>query len=250
MATFRHRGPLTVQRPFYPEGAPCHVYILHPPGGVVGGDRLTIAASVDSSGHALATTPGAGKFYRSAGRPATLRQQLNVAAGGVLEWFPQEALVFDGARCHLQTLVDLAEGGRFLGWDILCFGRPAGREFFREGFVDNRLRISRAGRPLLIEGLRIENETDLLHSSGQRGFIVSAVFAATNCRADMLAMIRDCPPPTPEGFWGATLLDDLLVVRYLGNAVDEARTLFAGIWQQIRPVLLGRAACPPRIWST
>jgi urease accessory protein len=217
---------------------------------VVGGDRLTIAASVDPGGHALATTPGAGKFYRSAGRPATVRQQLTVAAGGVLEWFPQEALVFDGARCHLQTRVDLAEGGRFMGWDILCLGRPASRDFFREGLVDNRLRISRAGRPLLIERLRIENETDLLRSSGQRGFIVSASFVATGCQAEVLNMVRDSPPPTPEGLWGATLLDDLLVVRYLGNAVEEARALFTGIWRRIRPVLYGRDACLPRIWAT
>jgi urease accessory protein len=89
LAHKRHFGPLTVQRPFYPEGGPCHIYLLHPPGGVVGGDRLEIAVEVGEGAHALITTPGATKFYRSAGPRAHQIQHLSVAGGGVLEWFPQ-----------------------------------------------------------------------------------------------------------------------------------------------------------------
>ena len=36
----RHRGPLQVQRVFYPEGTDlCHLYVLHPPGGLVAGPQ-------------------------------------------------------------------------------------------------------------------------------------------------------------------------------------------------------------------
>ena len=39
-------GPLSVQRAFYPEttGA-AHLYLLHPPAGIVSGDELHVAAA-------------------------------------------------------------------------------------------------------------------------------------------------------------------------------------------------------------
>src|SRR5205085_6360717 len=73
----QHRGPLVVQRPFYPEGDPCHVYLVHPPGGVVGGDALRIDATVDPGAHALITTPAATKFYRCEERISTQTQELH-----------------------------------------------------------------------------------------------------------------------------------------------------------------------------
>ncbi len=84
-----HTGPLVVQRPFHPEGDPCHVYLVHPPGGVVGGDELRIDVQVDAGAHALITTPAATKFYRCDGRVSSQTQELR-AAGATLEWLPQE----------------------------------------------------------------------------------------------------------------------------------------------------------------
>ena len=86
----RQRGPLAVQRPFYSEGDVCHLYLLHPPGGVVGGDRLNIAAETAADAHALVTTPGATKFYLSAGAVAHQTQRLQVTAGSSLEWLPHQ----------------------------------------------------------------------------------------------------------------------------------------------------------------
>jgi len=121
----RHYGPLAVQRPFYPEGDVCHLYLLHPPGGVVGGDTLDIRVRAGTGARALVTTPGATKFYRSAGATAAVTQTLQVDAGAVLEWLPQEAILFQGAVARQQTCIELAAGACFAGWDILCLGRPA-----------------------------------------------------------------------------------------------------------------------------
>ena len=91
------KGPLAVQRPFYPEGGTCHVYLLHPPGGVVGGDSIIINAKVGNQAEALVTTPGATKFYRSAGSIAFQNQNLSISKDGCFEWFPQENIFFPGA---------------------------------------------------------------------------------------------------------------------------------------------------------
>ncbi len=87
-----------VQRPFYPEGGTCHVYLLHPPGGVVGGDQLELQVQSEPGSHALITTPAATKFYRAGPHPHSLLQQNLQVRDATLEWLPQETIVFDGAE--------------------------------------------------------------------------------------------------------------------------------------------------------
>jgi urease accessory protein len=130
------RGPLAVQRPFYPEGSTCHVYVLHPPGGLVGGDVLAIEVRVGEGAQALITTPGAAKLYRSLGPTAEQTQRLRVAAGGSLEWLPQENILFPGAQARLRTELDLEPGAAFIGWEVQCLGRPAIGERFETGRAD------------------------------------------------------------------------------------------------------------------
>jgi hypothetical protein len=107
---------LRVQRPFYPESREvCHVYLLHPPGGLVSGDELQIDIAVGRDAWALLTTPGAGKVYGSDGQGVRQQQALRIARGGTLEWLPQEMILFDGARADLGTRVELEGDARFLG---------------------------------------------------------------------------------------------------------------------------------------
>src|SRR5690349_9801394 len=101
-----HDGPLVVQKPLYPERSEaCHAIVVHPPGGIAGGDELTLRASVAAGGAALLTTPGAAKWYRSAGPWA--RQAAAFDVQGVLEWLPQETIIFDGALAETAYDVDL-----------------------------------------------------------------------------------------------------------------------------------------------
>jgi urease accessory protein len=143
LAHKRQLGPLAVQRPFYPEGGPCHTYLLHPPGGIVGGDSLEIEALVGVGAHALVTTPGASKLYRSVGASAHQTQCLRVAGGGTLEWLPQETIFFPGAKARMCTRVDLEPNARFIGWELYSLGRPAVGERFASGRADLSFRLSR-----------------------------------------------------------------------------------------------------------
>src|SRR5438128_10152355 len=114
-----HDGPLVVQKPLYPEGADvCHAIVVHPPGGIAGGDELALDVSVAQGSHALLTTPGAGKWYRSAGSRA--QQSLSFELEGTLEWLPRETIVFDGARASFECSIDLRNDARYIGWEVLC----------------------------------------------------------------------------------------------------------------------------------
>lgn len=249
-----HIGPLRVQKPLYPEGeAVCHAIVLHPPSGIAGGDDLEIGLQVGPDAHALVTTPGAGKWYRSAGPQAAQTLRLQVEAGGTLEWLPQETIIFDGALADMDTRIDLAPGARFLGWDILCLGRRASGERFAQGNLHLSTRMNLAGRTTWLERGRLQGDSALLQSAaGLAGFSVSGTLLASaqDIDASLLAACRQVQPVESAAQAGVTLLPDLLVARYLGHSSEAARTWFAGLWRILRPALIGLEAQPPRIWNT
>lgn len=250
----RHVGPLQVQRPFYPDGErACHVYILHPPGGVVGGDTLAIDARVERGAHALLTTPAAGKFYRSAGAHAQLEQQLVVDDQAWLEWLPQETIVFDGARAASRTRVTLTGAAGFIGWEILCLGRPAAGEAYTHGAFVQRFELWRDGAPLWWERNALRGAAPALRAPwGLAGKSVVATLVAVGRAARALPALRACLNSMEPGAgeFGVSQLRDVLVCRYLGNSAEQARAGFIAAWRLLRPALWNIAAIPPRIWST
>ncbi|MEJ2575370.1 MAG: urease accessory protein UreD [Gammaproteobacteria bacterium] len=249
LARRRRFGPLAVQRSFYPEGDLCHVYLLHPPGGVVGGDRLDVTVTVGRGAEALITTPGAAKYYRSAGPAAHLRQHVSVGGGASLEWLPHENILFSGTELRAQTRIDLHPGARFFGWELHCLGRPAGGRAFDEGSAGFRLELWRDGRPLLLEYLRL-TAARIGHPAQLRGHPVVATLLATPADAALLAALRERLGDDPAMACAATLLADLLVVRVLGGSTERVRRLLGDAWSAVREAVIGRAPCPPRIWAT
>jgi urease accessory protein len=250
----RH-GPLAVQRAFYPEGSVCHSYILHPPGGVVGGDELLIDVSVDEGAQALLTTPGATKFYRSLGQQAHQIQRFSIAENACLEWLPQETIFFPGAHAGLSTQIQLAPQSRYIGWEVHCLGRPTNNEIFDSGRLLFSTEITRDGKPLYKERLPITSIDDLNSFAGLNGFPAMATLIALPATAEVLQLARQhcqdyLSTNKGEGLAAPTLLNDVLVVRYLGNSTEQAHTLFRNIWLSIRPLVNGLEAVPPRIWST
>jgi urease accessory protein len=249
LAERRRLGPLAVQRPFYPEGEVCHVYLLHPPGGVVGGDALTIDVRVGRAAKALVTTPGATKFYRSAGDAACQMQHILVEDGACLEWLPQENIFFPGAEVEMQTRVELRGDARLVLWEIQCLGRPVIAEGFDSGHLDSRLSISRDGLPLVLERLRVSAD-NRARLSLMAGLAVGGTLLISHADGQDVETCRDLLLATGGDYSGATLLDDILVIRYLGNSTERARRLFTSIWHGLRPRVLGRAPSVPRIWAT
>nr|WP_298728309.1 urease accessory protein UreD [uncultured Steroidobacter sp.] len=239
----QHRGPLLVQRPFYPEGDVCHAYIVHPPGGVVGGDELQLHVDTKNAAHALLTTPAAAKFYRSDGRTARQEQILR-ADDSTLEWLPQESIFYPQARVRSLTRIELGSRARFMGWEIACLGLPARKQPFDGGELRLHLELWVDGAPLFIDRLRISGDTRW-GLGGHEAVGTSLAYPATRAMVDA---VRNLQSPAVE--LGVTLVDNVLVCRALAAQAEPIKRAFVDIWQTLRPSLLDRPAVAPRIWAT
>lgn len=244
----KRSGPLAVQRAFYPEGEVCHTYLLHPPGGVVAGDQLNIDLSVESGASVLLTTPGATKFYRSTGAQANLTQRLHVSDNASLEWMPLENIYFPQTKSRILTEVHLHQRAQFIGWEINCFGRPSNAERFEQGEVHSEMRIYRDGAPLLFDRFSTSGESAINSAVGLRGISGNSTLVATLTDTELAEQVQQLLAGNQLA--GATVVDGLLVVRTISEQSHEVMALFAEVWRLIRPSILGREACMPRIWAT
>lgn len=250
LARRSHVGPLIVQRPFYPEGGTCHVYLVHPPGGIVGGDALELAVGVAPQAHALLTTPAATRFYRAGPHPhARLTQDLEVE-DGVLEWLPQETIVFDGARARTATRVHLAGAApRFMGWEIACLGRPENGERLQAGELHQDFLLYRDGTPLLLDRLRLAGGSAALDAPWGLGAAQAmGTLLLYPARGVDLAPLRALASDATRH--ALSIVDDVLVCRALSAQAEALKQLFTAMWLHLRPGLVGREAVPPRIWAT
>jgi len=243
LASRSHRGPLVVQRPFWPEGDVCHLYLVHPPGGIVSGDHLRLTLQAGHEARALVTTPAATKFYRARGdQPARLAQHLDVE-NAALEWLPQETIVFDGAQARAATRVNLSGDARFIGWEVLCLGRPASAEPFLRGSVQQDFELWRDDQPVLLDALRLSGGEALAAPWGFGGHAALGTLLATPARAEDVDTIRDTA-------LACTLVDGVLMVRTLAEQAETVRRRLHAVWRRLRPSILGREALAPRIWAT
>ena len=253
-----HEGPLRVLQPLYPEGPGiCHHVLVHPPGGVVAGDELHIRATLQAGTHALITTPGATRFYRSEGATALQHTRLQVAAGARLEWLPMETIVYSGCRADNILQAELAPGAEMLGWDVLALGLAAAGQPFVQGWYRQHLELPGVW---LERGRIAADDQPLLH--GPLGWAGHAVLGT-------LWFAAGTPLPAPQreqlldgaravlaghalaGTAGVTSPQGAVVVlRVLAPRVEALMALLVAVRAVWRQAAWGLAAEPPRIWRT
>ncbi len=254
----RHHGPLRVLQRLYPEGdAECHHELVHPPGGIVGGDELVVTARLDPGSHALITTPGATRFYRSNGPLAVQSVSAEVAGGARLEWLPLEAIAYPGCRVENRLRFSLVPGAQMIGLDVLALGLPAAGESFARGSVTQQIELP----GVWLERGRIDGEDALLLQSplGLAGHSVLGTL--------WLADGAPLPRPSREALLdsaralidghalaataGVTAPDEsLLVLRVLGQRVEPVIALLHAVWADWRQRHWQLAPCAPRVWRT
>jgi urease accessory protein len=253
----RHVGPLRVLQSLYPEGpAVCHHVLVHPPGGIVGGDRLEIDLRLDAGTQAVITTPGATCFYRSTGETATQSLRATLAPGSRLEWLPLETLVHSGAQAANRMVFDLRGDARVLGWDVLALGLPASDRPFEHGRHEQHLELPGVW---LERGIVDAADRRLLESPvGWGGHRVLATMLAAAGQAQVPAVVNallDAARAEADGHplhatAGATALNGErgVVLRVLAPRVEPALQLLTRVWAAWRPLWIGREAQAPRIW--
>lgn len=255
----RHEGPLRVQKALWPEATGvCHVILIHPPAGIAGGDELEIAVNLASNSHALLTTPGAGKWYGSAGATAHQKIHLSVGKDAVLEWLPQEIMLFDRAIAASKTRIDLAKTSGLIAWDMLVIGRQAWQEKFVTGQYHNRLSLYQENKLLLQDQLFIEGGDRWLTSPlGMNGHAVMGVLYLVpppsyrdHARLDDdIDGIRDLIARMQMPLT-ITRLGEVLVARYLGDDPRQCMDGFAGLRARVRRLWWNLDEAFPRIWKT
>lgn len=274
-----HDGPLRVLRALYPEGpGVCHHVLVHPPGGLVGGDDLTIQLDLAAGAHALITTPGATRFYRSAGDIARQRTLATLGAGARLEWLPLETILHDHARGHNQVRFNLDATAQMMGWDMLALGLPASNEVFEHGRFEQQIKwpdVWLERGVLDHDDPRHRSATQrLLHSPlGWHGRSVLATMwlaSGSPWATDELNQLIDATRATclsaeqqfavnsnPGGHPSSAALcgvsspnSQLIVLRLLAHRTEMAWPILRAVRSAWRQIAWHLDSNPPRIWST
>ena len=257
VARHGHNGPLRILQSLYPEGdAVCHNVLVHPPGGLVGGDTLDITATVGPGAHGLVTTPGATRFYRSTGERALQRTHLTLAEGARLEWLPLEALCYNACNAENHLTLNLAPGAECMGWDVTALGLPhAGQPFETGRFVQH------------IEAPGLWLERGVIDAADHRLLESPLGLAGQRCMASLFFVVgtplerarRDTALDAARAVMDAHALKasagatspngQVLVVRALAPQVEPAMQLLQQVRAAWRATLWQLCAEPPRIWS-
>jgi urease accessory protein len=260
-------GPLTIQKAFYPEGRDCaHLYLLHPPAGIVSGDELHIGIEVLQNAHTLVTTPGANRFYRartdlSIGDPKqTQITQINLAAEAKCEHFPLETLVYNQANGVNNVEVRLHDSSVYCGWDMTCLGLPSSNEDFTAGRFTQLNTLYRDDILIYHDKVLIEPQSNIQHhGAGLAGNTVFGTFLAyapsnqvsNEQRIQLIEQLREVVEQhSASSLISITDIRQLLVMRYLGQQAHQCKDLFIELWKLVRPLYIEKQGIQPRIWFT
>jgi len=253
---FQHLGPLRIQKALYPEGpSPVHAIIVHPPGGIAGGDRLEVIVKSRVHSHGLVTNPSATKWYGTDSIvPAS--QLIDIELDGKFEWLPQETIVFNQARVRSDIRVRASDEGAMIGWDHLIFGRHASGETFASGNFNQTLNLEIQGNEIWRDKLVLQGNDPLFASPiGLRGHHALATIWAVLPQSKTwdehtVQRLRDQTITIDhQGIAWTILHPRLLVGRVLANPL-LLKSLLQDAWKCLRPHVLGRIAVAPRLWAT
>jgi urease accessory protein len=250
------RDPLRVLFPAPAAGDPLLAVLLTTSGGLVAGDRLDTAVGLAAGAAAHVTASAAEKIYRSIGPTTTIRQSLSVASGAMLEFLPQETILFEGARLRRETTVELAPDAAFLGGDIVVFGRRARGEKFTRGFLRDVWEVRRDGRLVWGDALHLEGDIAAIIAEpacfdGAAAFATMILAPAGQNPSTLIESAREIQSAQAASGLraGITALAGLLVARWLAADAAVLRRAYGGLAGHLRQAAMGLPPSLPCLWQ-
>ncbi|MGB8621213.1 MAG: urease accessory protein UreD, partial [Paracoccaceae bacterium] len=135
------------------------VVFLNTAGGLTGGDRMDYSLDLAPGARACATTQTAERAYAGSGGVAEFSVEMRVGAGGALDWLPQETILFDRSALSRRTVIALEDDASLVMAEMIVLGRAAMGETLSDVFFRDLRQVTRDGRPVLVEPLRLTAET-------------------------------------------------------------------------------------------
>jgi len=218
---------------------PGEVVFLNTAGGLTGGDRLTYRLETD--GPVTATTQTAERAYRANDGHARVTVDLSIDRGR-LDWLPQETILFDRSALARHTRIALSPRAEVLALEAVVLGRAAMGETVTTLAFEDRREITRAGRPVLLEPLRLTPEalTGPATLRGARAF-ASVALVARGAEDALAAVRRVLDEPGVRG--AASAFDGKLTARLTAADGWPLRRQIARLLAVLRPRPL------PRVWQ-
>jgi len=254
---YLHQGPLRILQSLYPEGDQiCHNVLVHPPGGLVGGDTLDIQVTVAEGAHGLVSTPSATRFYKSGGHPALQQVVAHLADNAKLEWLPLEAIAYNDCEASNRAIFNLAPSAELITWDVTALGLPSSDMAFTQGHFQQHIEIP--GVWLERGNIRGEDTRWLNSPLGLAGgkCLASLVFASgsaidsdrtTQALEAAREVIESHPLRLQAGITCAH--PQVIVLRVMSPLVEPTMDLLKKVWAVWRHTLWALPSTPPRIWS-
>lgn len=224
-----------------------YTLLVNASGGMVGGDDLTLRATLGPESHVLFSTPSANRIYRSIAEPSRQTIHLSVGPGAVLEWVPELTIPFLRSR-FCQTLhVALGHGATLILWDALAAGRITRGERWMFATFENEIQVMTSSGAKVLERYCLTPEDPM-----------AGVGLATEW--DYVASLFILSEAVEEGIWKRLeekilpILEDRQgrvlggvsepavrgrVVKLLAKSAPDLHATFESIWAAARALLWG-----------
>ena len=217
-------------------------------GGIVGGDRLRFSVDAGIAAEATVTTQAAEKIYRSAGDDSEIDISVSARDEALVEWMPQETILFQGARLRRRTTIDLFGSGCIIAGEIVVFGRRARNEIFTDGLLLDAWRIRRDGALIWADGLHLDGDIGAIladvHAFGSAAAVATVVYVGPDA-GDRLEFARE------SACSGAvSVVGDVLIARFVDGDAAKLRAEVARYWGLLRGEVAGLPTDLPRVWET